>query len=90
MRVELRAARAETNFGGLDSEQNEKTFASVGEQQKGCMIGAVFEPRRLKRKLGKAFHLGRCAEQVVTNEFQLLVEYKRWRLKDQENTWEQR
>jgi len=27
---------------------------------------------------------------MITKEVQLLVEQKRWELKDQENTWEQR
>jgi hypothetical protein len=38
----------------------------------------------------KKFPHGRCAGPMVTKEFQLLVEHKRWKLKGQENTWEQR
>jgi hypothetical protein len=39
------------NFGGVGLEPNDKLFSTVGEQQEGCMIGAVFEPKALSRNL---------------------------------------
>lgn len=36
--VEIRAARAETNFGGVDSEPSDKLFFAISEQLEECMI----------------------------------------------------
>src|SRR6202041_3797092 len=33
----------------------DKLFSTVGEQQEGCMIGAVSEPKILKPKVGKLY-----------------------------------
>ena len=60
------------------------------------MIGAVFKPKpkSFKPKVGRVFIVADAPRRwslrpVVTEEFQLLVEHERWKLKDQEKTWEQ-
>ncbi|MGA7632459.1 MAG: hypothetical protein WCB11_16990 [Terriglobales bacterium] len=50
------------------------------------MIGAVFEPSRKLEKLSS----WQMRRGMVTKEFQLLVEHKRWKVTGQEKTWEQR
>jgi len=37
--------RISGNFGGMDSEPNDRLLSTVSERQEGCMISAVFEPK---------------------------------------------
>jgi hypothetical protein len=53
------------------------------------MIDAVLEPKS-QAETWRSFYRGRCGGPVVTKEFQLPVEPKRRKLKDQEKIWEQR
>jgi hypothetical protein len=53
------------------------------------MIDAVFESKS-QAETRKGFYRGRCDGFMVTKEFQLPVEPKRGKLKDQEKIWEQR
>lgn len=70
-------------------------FSTVGEHQEGCMIGAVFKPKSLKPKVGKAFIVANAPglwslRPVVIKEVQLRFKYERWKLKDQKKSREKR
>jgi hypothetical protein len=62
--------------------------STVGEQQEGCMIDAVFE-QKSQAETRKSSHRGRRDGTMVAREFQLPGEPERWHVKDREEIREE-